>query len=269
MTRFDRDTAATLDAPGRYTADLDEGWWIVDGPNGGYIAAVLMDALVQAVDDAGRTCRSFTVHYLSRAVAGPVEIEVTIERKGRSMTSLAARLTQGGRTVATALAAFSTSRPGPGFSDPVMPTAAPPERIDAPVFDESLPPAAVPEMIRRYDQRWALGSRPFTGGEVALTGGWIRLAEMRPLSDAMLVAYTDAWMPAMFSRVGGAWGITTVDLTVHIRSTPPPGYDDWCLVQFRSVMSADGFCEEDGEIWTRDGQLLAQSRQLAAIVSVR
>jgi acyl-CoA thioesterase len=269
MTRFDRDSAVSLSEPGRYDAMLDEGWWITTGPNGGYLGAVLMNALTAAVDDPLRTCRSFTVHYLARAVAGPAVVEVTIERQGRSMTSMSARLLQQERIIATALGAFSTSRPGPMFIDPVMPDVAPPEELEMPVFDSSLPATAVPTMVERYDQRWAIGHRPFTGGEVAHIGGWIRLADMRPLDDAMLVAYTDAWMPAMFSRLAGAWGITTVDLTVHIRSTPPPGYDDWCLVQFRSAMSGDGFCEEDGEIWTRDGQLLAQSRQLAAIVSVR
>jgi len=269
MTRFDTDTAVVLLEPGRYGATLNEGWWISTGPNGGYLAAVLMNALTHAVDDPERTCRSFTVHYLSRAVAGPVIIDVVVERSGRSMTSLSARLVQHERVIATVLSAFSTSRPGPEFMDLTMPVVAPPEEIDIPVFDSSLPATAIPAMVQRYDQRWAVGNRPFTGGDVAHIGGWIRLAEMRSVDEALLAAYTDAWMPAMFSRIAGAWGITTVDLTVHIRSTPPPGYDDWCLVHFRSAMSADGFCEEDGEIWTRDGQLLAQSRQLAAVVTVR
>ncbi len=269
MTRFDTDTAVTLLEPGRYAATLDDGWWISTGPNGGYLAAVLMNALTHAVDDPERTCRSFTVHFLSRAVAGAATIEVVVERSGRSMTSLSAHLMQDGRVIATVLSAFSTSRPGPGFTDLVMPVVTPPEELDLPVFDTSLPATAIPAMVHRYDQRWALGHRPFTGGDEAHIGGWIRLSEMRPVNEALLAAYTDAWMPAIFSRLAGAWGITTVDLTVHIRSTPPPGYEDWCLVHFRSALSADGFCEEDGEIWTRDGQLLAQSRQLAAIVSVR
>jgi len=269
MTRFDTDTAVSRTEPGRYSAVLDPGWWIDAGPNGGYIAAVLLNAFADAVDDPTRTCRSCTVHYLARAAAGPVGIEVVLERSGRSMTSLSARLVQQDRTIATALAAFSTDRPGPEFIDPVMPVLPRPEDLEVPVFDSSLPPTAVPAMAERYDQRWAVGHRPFSGGDEALIGGWIRLAEGRPVDAALLAAYSDAWMPAIFSRVAGAWGITTVDLTVHVRSTPPVGYDDWCLVRFRSSMSADGFCEEDGEIWTRDGQLLAQSRQLAAIISVR
>jgi len=37
--RFERDTAVTPVAEGRYEARIDPGWWIVAGPNGGYIAA--------------------------------------------------------------------------------------------------------------------------------------------------------------------------------------------------------------------------------------
>lgn len=269
MTRFDTDTAVTPIGAGRYAVVLDPGWWITTGPNGGYLAAIIEHAFAAAVDDPSRTCRSCTVHFLSPAVAGPAEIEVVVERSGRSMTSLSARLVQQGRTIATALAAYSTDRSGPEFAEPVMPVVPPPEELDVSVFDASLPASAVPTMVERYEQRWTIGNRPFSDGDEALIGGWIRLADPRPVDASVLVAYTDAWMPAIFSRVAGAWGITTVDLTVHIRSTPPLGYDDWCLVRFRSVMSADGFCEEDGEIWTRDGQLLAQSRQLAAIVTIR
>jgi acyl-CoA thioesterase len=269
MTRFDTDTAVTPIDEGRYSVVLDPGWWITTGPNGGYLAAIVVNAFAAAVDDPSRTCRSCTVHFLSPAVAGPAEIEVIVERSGRSMTSLSARLVQQGRTIATALAAFSTDRSGPEFVDPVMPVVPPPEELDVPGFDSSLPASAIPTMVERYEQRWAIGNRPFTGGDEALGGGWIRLAEPRPIDAAVLAAYSDAWMPVMFTRVAGAWGITTVDLTVHIRSAPPVGYDDWCLAVFRSVMSADGFCEEDGEIWTRDGRLLAQSRQLAAVITLR
>ena len=268
MTRFDLDTQPEPIDETSYRVRIDEGWWVGSGPNGGYLAALLVRTFEAAVDDRLRTCRSFTAHYLARPEPGDAVIEVTVERSGRSMTSLSARMTQNGRVLLTALAAFSLPRSGPEFSDLAMPDVPMPEELSDPVFDDRLPAGAIPVMAERYQQRWAIGARPFSGGTEAVVGGWIRLAEPRPVDAAVLASYTDAWMPAMFSRVTGPWGITTVDLTVHIRSLPPEGYDDWCLVRFRSVAGEDGFCDEDGMIWTRDGQLLAQSRQLAAILGV-
>jgi acyl-CoA thioesterase len=59
-----------------------------------------------------------------------------------------------------------------------------------------------------------------------------------------------------------------VDLTIHFRAELPlvrAAPEDWCLAVFRSRLAVGGFVEEDGEVWSRDGVLLAQSRQLAAI----
>jgi len=63
-------------------------------------------------------------------------------------------------------------------------------------------------------------------------------------------------------------GVPTVDLTVHVRATLPTphvGPADHVLMIFRTREVRDGFLEEDGEIWSRDGVLLAQCRQLAVM----
>jgi len=63
-------------------------------------------------------------------------------------------------------------------------------------------------------------------------------------------------------------GIPTVDLTVHFRETLPLAGarpDDWTLATFRTRVVREGFLEEDGELWSRDGRLLAHSRQLAVL----
>ena len=59
-------------------------------------------------------------------------------------------------------------------------------------------------------------------------------------------------------------GVPTVDLTVHIRTPVPVDIptDEPVLVVFRTREVTGGFLEEDGEIWSRDGRLLALARQL-------
>jgi len=85
--RFDRDTAVRRLPDGAFEAELDRAWWIVVGPNGGYLAAILLRALIETVGDAERAPRSLTVHYVSPAHEGPVRIATKLERAGRSLSS--------------------------------------------------------------------------------------------------------------------------------------------------------------------------------------
>jgi acyl-CoA thioesterase len=87
------------------------------------------------------------------------------------------------------------------------------------------------------------------------------------LDQTLLVAVTDAWMPPVFSRLPERTPVPTVDLTVHVRAALAPVEADWLLVVFRSRLGAAGFVDEDGEVWSRDGRLLAQSRQLAMLLA--
>ncbi len=264
MSRFDRDTQVTSLGGGAFAATVDRGWWVARGPNGGFIAALLVRALEAAVADPARQLRSLTVHYTRPPVEGPARIETQVERAGRSLTTLSARLLQGGELQALALAAFSKPRQTAELHHAVMPEVAPPEAI--PRRAE----ARVP-IHERYEQRWAIGPRYFEGarGREALTGGWIRLAEgSRPLDGALLAAYADAWPPSVFASSElpmALGGVPTVDLTVHVRA-PLPLADDFVLVAFRTREVTDGFLEEDGEIWSRDGRLLAHSRQLGVLL---
>ncbi len=262
-TRFDTDTAVRQVGPGRFEARVDPGWWVVAGPNGGYIAAILLRALDLAVEDASRTPRSLTIHYTAPPVEGPAQVETRIERTGRSLTTVSGRLVQGNRLVALALAAFSKPRTSFGFENAPMPEVQPPDRC--PPLEKQI------EIHHRYEHRWALGSRPFAGGDRALCGGWIRMAEPRVNDALAIAAFTDAFPPAVFSAVGDqtlAGGVPTIDLTIHFRAPVPldgAAPDDWLLAVFHSHVARHGFVEEDGEIWSRSGRLLAQSRQLAII----
>jgi acyl-CoA thioesterase len=60
----------------------------------------------------------------------------------------------------------------------------------------------------------------------------------------------------------GEFGSTTIELTVHVRGRPAPG---WLACRARTRHVIDGYHDEDFEIWDAKGQLVAQSRQLALL----
>jgi acyl-CoA thioesterase len=60
----------------------------------------------------------------------------------------------------------------------------------------------------------------------------------------------------------------TIDLTVHYRA-PLPLPDGPLLGHFTNAVVRDGFFDEDGLLWTADGTLVAQSRQLGLLIPPR
>ena len=62
LTRFATDTAVTPAGAGRFEARIDGAWWVYRGPNGGYVGAIVMRAMTEAVGDQARAARAALVH---------------------------------------------------------------------------------------------------------------------------------------------------------------------------------------------------------------
>jgi acyl-CoA thioesterase len=126
-----------------------------------------------------------------------------------------------------------------------------------------------PPISHRMSFRPALGAPPFSAAPEALTGGWMQFAEPRAPDAAALAMYSDAWLPAPFPRLTAPVAAPTIDLTIHFRAPAAAaalGPEDHVLGVFRSTASTGGFFEEDGELWSPGGVLLAHSRQLALML---
>jgi acyl-CoA thioesterase len=260
VTGFDADTALEPAGEGRWRGTITERWWILEGPYGGFISALLVRALIAAVDDPARPPRSLTVHFIAAPAAGPVEIAATVERTGRSSTAVSLRMEQDGVPLALALASAGAWREGSlEWMDAERPDVPGPlESPEVPRVD------GTPPFMERYDIRWVAGGGPGHPGHRARNMAWARLRPPGPLDHLAVTSLSDTLVPAAFSRLGRVVNVPTLDLTVHFRSPlPVPG--EWALVAFSSRMSAGGTWEEDGEVWSQDGRLLAQSRQLAMI----
>ena len=103
-------------------------------------------------------------------------------------------------------------------------------------------------------------------------GGWIRLSDSPDAIDAPLIAtLSDCWPPAVFSwaKTRESIGdVPTIDLTIHFRRDPRKlklDQNAFLLVRFETHTISEGYLVENGEIWTENGTLIAESRQLAVV----
>ena len=235
---------------GRYRVRYDGDWWLHRGPNGGHVAAGIVRAMEAEIAAPARQLRSLTVHYPAAPREGDAEVHVRIERSGRSMTSVSARLAAGDRVLSLALGACAAAYDSDiDFDDATMPDVEVPAEMPAPL-----------EGPTPFHRKWRLAPAIGEHGRAA-TGAWMAPAEPEPVDAALLVALADTWVPAPFTVVD-QFAAPTIDLSVHVRATLPRPAEP-VLGEFRSSLARDGYFEEDGRLWAPDGTLLAQSRQLA------
>lgn len=258
---FDRDIEVTGTSAAGFTTDLQPGWKVGGGLNGGYLLAVLGNALRATVPQHPDPI-SISAYYLSASMAGRASVATRVLREG-GLATLSGELRQEGATRITALATYGDLAALP---DDVRTTAQPP---NLPPLEDCLPSTLAPEELRRvaplmerFDLRidpayagWTMG-KPSGEGVIQ---GWIRLADGREPDPMSLLLMVDALPPVTFDLGLPGWA-PTVELTAHLRAVPAPG---WLRVRHATRNLAGGFFEEDCEVWDAADRLVAQSRQLA------
>ncbi len=260
MGQLDDDTAVRAAGDGIYTTRLSAAWNIGATPNGGYAMSSALRALV---DVTGRPDPvSVTVHYLRPAVPDAEgTITTRVVRSGRSAVFVTATLVQGGMerlTVAAVLADLSA--PVDTMSNPqltlVAPDIPPPEECtDRADLDQGV---ELP-LLSRVDVR----VRP-DGGVDATVDGWVRLRDGSPPAATALPLFADVFPPALHAIVGRVGWVPTLELTVHVRRRPQPG---WVQAHITCDDVAAGRMIETGTLWDSSGALVARSRQLGMLLT--
>ena len=259
---FDADTTLTPAGDGNWEGTIAEGWATPRGPLGGYVMALVLRAFELAIDDPARSPRSVTMHFLRVPEVGRVSLSATVERAGRSLSTISGRMEQDGKLLGLALGAYSVSWESPQLGDEDMPDVAPPEgREPVPDLGRGTPPAFTEQLTMQH----RFGPAPFSSAEHGETGGWLGLREERPVDALTIAVLSDAWFPAPWPRLRKLAPAPTIDLTIHFR-VPLPLPDTLLLGHFTNRLVRDGFFDEDGALWAPDGTLVAQSRQLALLL---
>jgi acyl-CoA thioesterase len=248
-------------ADGEYKADLAAGWVVGGGVNGGYLLAVIGNAIRSSLPTHPDPI-SVSTYYLSASTPGPAQITTRVVREGGSIATVAADLVQDGQARITALATYGDLGRLP---DDVRTTAVEPA---LPPLDECVPSNMAPPevlesapLLERFDMRfdpacvgWAVG-QPSGNGMIQ---AWFRLVDGREPDPIELLLAVDAMPPVTFDLGMMGWA-PTLELTAHVRARPAPG---WLKLRHATRNMAGGMFEEDCEVWDSAGRLVAQARQL-------
>lgn len=269
-SELDRGIAVRASAAGGYAATLDGGWVVGGGVNGGYLLAVIGNAIRHELSPVGHVDPvSTSAYYLSPSTAGPAVVRVRVLRGGGRRSTVAASLVQhqDGAEVEriSVLATYADLGVAPVEVQRQM--SAP----QLPPVEECVLASEAPEDFRkvapllerfgtRFDPAYAGWRTGHPSGQ-GVVQGWFKLADDRPLDTLALLVAVDALPPVTFDLGLPGWA-PTVELTAHVRARPAPG---WAIVRHATRNVSGGYFEEDCEVWDSTGTLVAQSRQLALL----
>jgi acyl-coenzyme A thioesterase PaaI-like protein len=255
VTTFDEDTRISSDG----AVTLTDRWTGMGGlPNGGYQLAICVRALARLMPYPDPMVVS--AFFLRPGVPGPARVSASLLRAGRTTAFGEASLVQDGKETLRTTAAFTSL----GDHNEQLFIATSPPQLPPP--DEctrySATTPGAPVIAGRFDYRFAeppgwLRGQPSGNPAVEF---WMRFADGREPDVLSLPSFVDGAPPAALEL-----GVlpTTVELTVHLRARPAPG---WLACRAVTRYVTSGSHEEDFEVWDSAGTLVAQSRQLCMIV---
>lgn len=247
----------------QFVTNLTDRWNIAGNPNGGYAVSSSLRAIA-SVAPTHPDPVTVTTHYLRPSQPNAeAQIDVEMIRQGRRTSTLRSVMSQGGKERVTSLVTMSDLSQWIGPRHLTIPPRPLPEP-DTCVDRSTLPQGVDLPILSRVDVRLDPSTVEPGGSTEALIAGWIRLADGTAPSVMSLPLFADAFPPSPLSLLGRVGWIPTVELTVHVRARPQPG---WIAACFQARDIGSGMLVEDGLLWDSAGMLVAQSRQLALLIS--
>ncbi|GIW40766.1 MAG: hypothetical protein KatS3mg076_1343 [Candidatus Binatia bacterium] len=246
---------------GHYTGHIDASWNLRPLPQGGIVTAVALRAMAAELAEPDQRLRSLHTTFVGQVAHGPVEIDVEVLRRGRSMSHLRAEVRNPGSGrghLTTAI--FGAPRAGFEFKD-LEPPRGVPRPAECPSFRDPLPPEAgpfepVPFWQERVEGRSALGHAPwedYAPGR-AERAYWYRFDESPLLEDGTmdpfsLVVLADTMPGAVAEKLGkqeGPWFGPSLDLSVHLLESCR---SEWVLGHNRARHAGCGYASADMALW--------------------
>lgn len=245
-------------AEGVYERDLTRDWWAQGAIHGGYILALAISAVEEEFCSNGMTLQQLSIHYLRPFLTGPLRAEVTVEKRGRRLAAASIRMFSAGKLSGVGVASVAHRRDTAEVALVSVPQVNPFEPENNSLETRDLTPI--------HKRVWLQPRiKDGCGPHVSRVGGWVALRSGEVVDHRWIAVLVDLWAPAVYQAWTPRHSVTTVDLTYHVRHQLPHdvlGPGGPVLVVLTNRVSAGGFVDEDVEVWSAGGVLLAQSRQM-------
>ncbi|OED44277.1 hypothetical protein AB833_01860 [Chromatiales bacterium (ex Bugula neritina AB1)] len=266
---FDADTMSSRVSDNHWQFNMVSDWSIGTNPNGGYLLACLLRAMATLVPDTLAPV-AVTTHYLRPGLAGkPADLHVNVVRLGRRTATVTGTMEQEGKPRITCTATFghlesdtdnntSSTKRNLAIAPPDLPS--PQECISRLELVQGVDLPIMSRLDIRVDPRYAgSGVR-----DEAVITGWLKFSDDRPTDILALPLFCDSFPPSVFTLYGPIGWVPTIELSIHIRRRPHPG---WIKGAFTTNDLTGDLFIEDGMLWDENDQLVAQSRQLQMILT--
>ncbi len=256
MHLFDQDVSLKGRNPLRYAGNISDNWSVNGNPDGGYLMALLANALLRRSEK--KQLVILTANFVARSFPGNALVSIEQMGSSRQFQRWEAILRQDEKET---VRAFGTCT-DVAVSHENRYEKQPP--VIAPLKDcIALPEIPRYTIFRHMDVRLDPACAGWTSGNLAEKSeqrGWIKFKDDRFHDPLSILLMLDAFPPPVLASHGVIAWVPTLEMTVNIRKIPKT---PWLKCVFRSRFITGGFVEEDGEIWDENGGLAAISRQIS------
>lgn len=270
MFDFTSETAVECipDQPFRYQARLSADWNAPVFPHGGVVTATALRAMSDALGSSDQPLRSVSAVFVSPVAPGPVDIDVEVLHRGRSLSQVRGQLRSAGQdTGIEATAVYGRTRTGFSLAGRAFPNVPP--REQCPSFRDNTNSAPTANLWARIEAWRARGHAPWDDyqPDSSEQAFWYRYDEHPALGNGQLdplalIPLCDTMPGAVAERVGSGsppWIAPSADLTVHILG---PAAAECLLGVIRLHHAADGYASAEAEIWDPELGLVAYATQV-------
>jgi acyl-CoA thioesterase len=239
-------------------------YWAFVGPFGGCTAATILRALIDHPERTGDPL-SLTVNFCAPVAEGAFDLDIRLVKANRSSQHWSVEMTQGGGEVATlATAVFAERRPSWAHTQTPFPGATPFEQARTyPRFDMT--------WTHQYDFRFVEGEPDLHGArsgapQKAFSKQWIADRIPRKIDMLSLMSMSDAFFARVFLARRELVPFGTVSITTYFHtSSEELAAED--ITRVLAVADAKifhrSYGDQNGELWSPDGRLLATTTQIA------